>query len=105
MNTTDTPHSTIWSTVDCPQTGTMQPYNISIAERNVFIVVSLEIFRIPVQDNAKITFAVFNASPTVCDTKIVIFSEMREEQGYRLIVCPNTITGCSLLPFLVSQAY
>lgn len=32
-------------------------YYISIAERSVFIVVSLEIFRIPVQDNAKITFA------------------------------------------------
>ena len=53
-------------------------YYISIAERSVFIVVPLEIFRISVQDNAKITFAVFNASPTVCVTKIVIFFEYRE---------------------------
>ena len=38
-------------------TGYSTAYYISIAERSVFVVVPLEIFRIPVQDNAKITFA------------------------------------------------
>ena len=48
-----------------------------IAERSVFIVVSLEIFRISVQDNAKITFAIyFHASLMESTAKLRIFVDI-----------------------------